>query len=175
VKPAEKPKPKPKKKKMTISQAFDKAYAVCIADQAKNGDVMVEALQAAMVVHVKTTYPKVIRAERERMLEHEAVASVERRTHGSRPSAKKIERMKESANGVQPMLFPTIEEALRERYAMPDGRLVLLGEITADDLLAVIVLRKKGIDEDRVILERLEGMHAAMVKRELQTVRELLA
>jgi hypothetical protein len=173
VKPAEKP--KPKKKKMTISQAFDTAYDVCIEDQAKHGDVMVAALQAAMVTHVKATYPRVIRAERERMLAHEAVASVERRTSNSRPSAKQIQRMKERANGVQPPLFPTLAEALEERYPMPDGRLVPLGEMTADDLLKAILVRRKGIDEDRVILERLESMHAAMVKQNLTTVRALLA
>lgn len=151
----------------SLGAAFRAAYDECEASCMDGVSLDRLALRQSMVLYVEKEYVELVRAETHAMLEREAESYIKRRHKASRPSAAAI-------LGGQATL-PTFESVLCERYDLPDGRTVALGHMSVEELRLVVAVRRKQLDEDRAILGRLELMLGEAERRDVRTVRELLA
>lgn len=157
-----------------LGAAFRAAYDDCI-DGCMGGDGLDRgALRQGMVLYVEQEYADLIRQHSHAMLSREAESYIKKRHHATRPSAAAIQHAVNVATGMQATL-PTFESVLGELYDLPDGRTVALASMSTSDLRTVVDIRRKQFDEDRAILGRLELILGEAERRNVVTIRELLA
>jgi len=158
----------------SLGAALRAAYEACESSCMQGVSLDRMALRQSMVAYVQQKHNALILAETAAMLEREAEAYIKARHNRTRPSAAAIQRAISVVTGVQAPL-PTFESVLGEKYDLPDGRTVSLGHMTIGELRLVVAVRRKQFDEDRAILGRLELMLGEAERRNVKTVRELLA
>lgn len=153
---------------------FRQAYEVCADACTEDGVLDRPSLREAMVLYVEKEHSELIRQQTHAMVEREAETYIKRRHHASRPSASSIEAAILVATGAQAPL-PPFESVLNEMYDLPNGSSIALGNMSVEQLRDIVEMRQRQLAQDRAILGRLELLLGEAERRNVQTVRELLA